>query len=122
MCEKHCVSVATVNPEAKAVARSTEETLAPTPDPAAAPHTMNTYRNDARHSEIMDLVGGRVVVEKQMDFSYTSSSADALWLPRPRPHPSSGIVLDLILPPELDCSNLGLHTESHGSQTTAYDL
>lgn len=55
MCEKHCVNVATVNPLAKAVARSTEETLAPTPEPAAAPHTMNTYRNEAKHSEIMDL-------------------------------------------------------------------
>lgn len=60
MCEKHCVSVATVNPLASAVARSTEETLAPTPEPAAAPHTMNTYRNEAKHSEIMDLRRGRV--------------------------------------------------------------
>lgn len=56
---KHCVSVATVNPLAKAVAKSTDETLAPTPDPAAAPHTMNTYRNEAKHSEIMDLRGSK---------------------------------------------------------------
>lgn len=55
MCEKHCVNVATAKPEAKAVASKTDETLAPTPAPAAAPHTMNTYRNEARHSEMMDL-------------------------------------------------------------------
>lgn len=37
------------------MARSTEETLAPTPAPAAAPQTMNTYRNEAKHSLMMDL-------------------------------------------------------------------
>lgn len=41
-CMKHCVNVATANPEASDVARSTDETLAPTPAPAAAPHTINT--------------------------------------------------------------------------------
>lgn len=55
ICRKHCVNVAIASPEARAVARSTEETLAPTPAPAAAPQTMNTYRNEAKHSLMMDL-------------------------------------------------------------------
>lgn len=55
MWEKHCVNDVIANPDAKAVASSTDETLAPTPAPAAAPQTINTYRNDAKHSAIMDL-------------------------------------------------------------------
>lgn len=58
ICRKHCVNVAIASPEARAVARSTEETLAPTPAPAAAPQTMNTYRNEAKHSLMMDLQRG----------------------------------------------------------------
>lgn len=42
MCKKHCVNAAIAKPDAKAVASKTEETLAPTPAPAADPHTMNT--------------------------------------------------------------------------------
>lgn len=56
MWEKHCVRVVIANPDANAVANSTDETLAPTPAPAAAPHTINTYRNEAKHSAIMDLL------------------------------------------------------------------
>lgn len=55
ICEKHCVSVVTTNPDERAVANNTDETDAPTPAPAAAPHTMNTYKNDAKHSAIIDL-------------------------------------------------------------------
>lgn len=54
-CEKHWVSVVTTNPDANAVANRTDETVAPTPAPAAAPHTMNTYRNDAISSANIDL-------------------------------------------------------------------
>lgn len=43
------------NPDASADANRTDETLAPTPAPAAAPHTINTYRNDAKHSADIDL-------------------------------------------------------------------
>lgn len=53
--EKHCVNVVMANPDASADANSTDETLAPTPAPAAAPHTINTYRNDAKHSADIDL-------------------------------------------------------------------
>lgn len=42
MCRKHWVRVPMAKPEAKAVANNTDETLAPTPAPAAAPHTINT--------------------------------------------------------------------------------
>lgn len=56
-CEKHCVSVVIAKPDARAEAKRTEETLAPTPAPAAAPHTINTYRNEARHSAEMELQG-----------------------------------------------------------------
>lgn len=52
---KQCVSTAIDNPEAKEVDSKTDETLAPIPAPAAAPHTINTYKNDAKHSEIMAL-------------------------------------------------------------------
>lgn len=55
MCEKHCVKVVTTNPDAKAVASSTDDMDAPTPAPAAAPHTMNTYRNEANSSAKTDL-------------------------------------------------------------------
>lgn len=55
MCEKHCVNDVIANPDAKAVANNTDDTLAPTPAPAAAPQTMNTYKNDAKHSAIIDL-------------------------------------------------------------------
>lgn len=55
MWRKHCVSVAIARPEARAVAKSTDDTLAPTPTPAAAPQTMNTYMKEARHSLMMDL-------------------------------------------------------------------
>lgn len=41
-CRKHCVSAETVKPDASAVANNTDETLAPTPAPAAAPQTINT--------------------------------------------------------------------------------
>lgn len=44
-----------MNPDDKAVANRTDETEAPTPAPAAAPHTMNTYKNDAKHSAMIDL-------------------------------------------------------------------
>lgn len=54
--EKHCVRVVIANPDANAVANKTDDTLAPTPAPAAAPQTINTYRNDAKHSAIMDLL------------------------------------------------------------------
>lgn len=56
ICEKHCVSIVTAKPEANAVANRTDETLAPTPTPPAAPQTMKTYKNDAKHSAIMELV------------------------------------------------------------------
>ena len=52
---KQCVSTAIDNPEAKEVDSKTDETLAPIPAPAAAPHTINTYKNDAKHSEIIAL-------------------------------------------------------------------
>lgn len=39
---KQCVSTAMVSPEARQVVMRTEETEAPMPAPAAAPHTMNT--------------------------------------------------------------------------------
>lgn len=55
MWEKHCVRVVTTNPDDSAVASKTDETEAPTPAPAAAPHTINTYKNDAKHSAIIDL-------------------------------------------------------------------
>lgn len=55
MWEKHCVKVVTTNPDDSAVASNTDETLAPTPAPAAAPQTMKTYKNDAKHSAIIDL-------------------------------------------------------------------
>lgn len=55
MWEKHCVRVVTTNPDDSAVANKTDDTDAPTPAPAAAPHTMNTYRNDAKHSAVIDL-------------------------------------------------------------------
>lgn len=58
-CEKHCVRVVMAKPDASAEASSTEETLAPTPAPAAAPHTMNTYKNEARHSAEMELQDGK---------------------------------------------------------------
>lgn len=48
-----------VRPDASAVASSTDDTLAPTPAPAAAPHTRNTYRNDVRHSAEVDLMEGK---------------------------------------------------------------
>lgn len=53
--EKHCVKVVTTNPDDSAVANKTDDTDAPTPAPAAAPHTMNTYKKDAMHSAIIDL-------------------------------------------------------------------
>lgn len=37
-------------PAANAVANKTDDTLAPTPAPAAAPHTMNTQKNDDTNS------------------------------------------------------------------------
>lgn len=49
------MSVVTTNPDANAVANRTDETVAPTPAPAAAPHTMNTYKNDAINSANIDL-------------------------------------------------------------------
>lgn len=52
---KQCVRTAIASPEAKEVVRSTDETEAPMPAPAAAPQTMNTYRKDAMHSEMMAL-------------------------------------------------------------------
>lgn len=55
MCEKHCVKVVTENPDDKAVASKTDDTLAPTPAPAAAPQTIKTYKKDAKHSAIIDL-------------------------------------------------------------------
>ena len=55
MCAKHCVNDVIAKPDANAVAKRTDDTLAPTPAPAAAPHTMNTYKNDAKHSAIIDL-------------------------------------------------------------------
>lgn len=42
MCRKHCVSAIMEKPDDRAVASRTEDTLAPTPAPAAAPHTINT--------------------------------------------------------------------------------
>jgi hypothetical protein len=42
MWRKQCVSTAMARPEASDVERRTEETEAPMPAPAAAPHTMNT--------------------------------------------------------------------------------
>lgn len=56
-CAKTCVNAAMVRPDARAVASSTDETLAPTPAPAAAPHTRNTYRNEVRHSDEVELRG-----------------------------------------------------------------
>lgn len=52
------MSVVTTKPDDSAVASRTDETDAPTPAPAAAPHTMNTYKNDAKHSAIIDLKNG----------------------------------------------------------------
>lgn len=56
MCEKHCVKTAITNPDDKAVASRTDDTDAPTPAPAAEPQTMKTYKNDAKHSAIIDLI------------------------------------------------------------------
>lgn len=39
---KHWVKVAIAKPDASAVAKRTDDILAPTPAPAAAPQTMNT--------------------------------------------------------------------------------
>lgn len=64
ICEKHCVNVVTTNPDDSAVANRTLETDAPTPAPAAAPHTMNTYKNDCKHSAIIDLYETRKKNEK----------------------------------------------------------
>lgn len=58
ICEKHCVNAVTTNPAESAVANNTDATDAPTPAPAAALHTMNTYRNEAKHSAIIDLKQG----------------------------------------------------------------
>ena len=42
-------------PDASDVERRTDEMEAPMPQPAAAPHTMKTYMNEARHSEMIAL-------------------------------------------------------------------
>jgi hypothetical protein len=42
MWRKQCVRTAMARPDAMDVVRSTDETEAPIPAPAAAPHTMNT--------------------------------------------------------------------------------
>lgn len=55
ICAKHWVSVVIANPDANADTNNTDDILAPTPAPAAAPHTMNTYKNDAKHSADIDL-------------------------------------------------------------------
>jgi len=76
ICRKHCVNVAIASPEARAVARSTDETLAPTPAPAAAPQTMNTYRKEAKHSLMMDLQNGdryNIRVRYRFNFSWGMS-------------------------------------------------
>lgn len=52
---KQCVRTAIARPEARDVVSKTDETEAPIPAPAAAPHTINTYRNDAIHSDIIAL-------------------------------------------------------------------
>jgi hypothetical protein len=52
---KQCVSVATAKPDAIDVDRITLDNETPMPEPAAAPHTINTYKNDAKHSDIMAL-------------------------------------------------------------------
>lgn len=65
MWEKHCVKVVTTNPDDSAVANKTDDTDAPTPAPAAAPHTMNTYKNDAKHSAVIDLTNIRRETKKE---------------------------------------------------------
>lgn len=55
MWKKQCVSTVMESPVAKLVERWIDEIDAPTPTPAAAPHTMNTYKNDAKHSDIIAL-------------------------------------------------------------------
>lgn len=49
------MSVATAKPDAIDVDRITLDNETPIPAPAAAPHTMNTYKNDAKHSDMMAL-------------------------------------------------------------------
>lgn len=69
MWEKHCVKVVTTNPDDRAVANRTDDTLAPTPAPAAAPQTMNTYKKDAKHSAIIDLVNKKTnLLDSHMKF------------------------------------------------------
>lgn len=64
--EKHCVRVVTTKPEDNAVASKTDETDAPTPVPAAAPHTMNTYKKDDKHSAKIDLKRMKMNTKKKM--------------------------------------------------------
>ena len=52
---KQCVSTVIDNPVASEVDKWIDEIEAPTPTPAAAPQAMNTYKNDAKHSEIIAL-------------------------------------------------------------------
>lgn len=128
MCEKHCVKVATANPDANAVAKSTDDTLAPTPAPAAAPHTMNTYRNEARHSDIIDLKGERKGREDRVESRPTQTHAEVIIGIRVMT-PNYGMCYirhlqqcAINLPPELDRPDLGLHARSHRPQAAAHHL
>lgn len=83
--EKHCVRVVTTKPEDKAVANKTEETDAPTPVAAAAPHTINTYKKDDKHSAKIDLKRMKMKTKKCLIFFFffqlTNSDANGklLW-------------------------------------------
>lgn len=53
---KQCVREAIARPEASDDAKTTFENEAPKPSVAAAPQTINTYRKDAKHSEMIALL------------------------------------------------------------------
>ena len=58
---KHCVKVAIVKPAAKPVIKRIEDKDAPFPEPAAAPHTTNTYTKEAKHSQITERQNSKVL-------------------------------------------------------------
>lgn len=63
-----------MNPDDKAVANRTDETEAPTPAPAAAPHTMNTYKNDAKHSAMIDLKRKKIFFIQKINISFKKTN------------------------------------------------
>lgn len=61
MLRKQCVRTAIVNPDASEVERILSDEFDAYPTPAAAPHTINTNKNDAKHSEIIALILGKII-------------------------------------------------------------